>query len=142
MAKKSEQLGLCSWNFWNFLFSMRLLKGEYLRDFKIFDLTWIWWIWLELPSGCFFFFFFFFFFKKFFFFFFFFFQKFDVLGSWWGKRAKNVPKWQKHSVPLQELRNHTSYDCHLWYTFGKWKYLQVFFHFFKILIFWVVMAKG
>ena len=39
------------------------------------------------------------------------------------------------------LRNHISYDCHLWYTFVKWWYLQVFFfffHFFKILILWVV----
>ena len=46
---RSEPLGLCSWNFWNFLFSMRLSNGEYFRDFKIFDLTWIWWIWLEWP---------------------------------------------------------------------------------------------
>ena len=45
-----ELLGLCSWNFWNFLFSMRLSNGEYFKDFKIFDLTWIWWISLEWPS--------------------------------------------------------------------------------------------
>ena len=47
MAINSEKLGLCSWNFWNFLFSMRLSNGEYFKVFKIFDLTWIWWIWLE-----------------------------------------------------------------------------------------------
>ena len=28
---------------------MRLSNGEYFKDFKIFDLAWIWWIWLELP---------------------------------------------------------------------------------------------
>ena len=30
-----------------------------------------------------------------------------------------------------------SYDCHLWYTFVKWWCLKIF-HFFKILILWVV----
>ena len=49
MAIKSEPLGLCSWNFWNFLFSMRLSNGECFKDFKIFDLTCIWRIWLEWP---------------------------------------------------------------------------------------------
>ena len=46
----------------------------------------------------------------------------------------------KHFVCCSSyLRNHTSYDCHLWYTCVKWWYLKVvFFHFFKILIFWVV----
>ena len=33
--------------FWNFLFSMSLLNGEYFKHFKFFDLTWIWWIRLE-----------------------------------------------------------------------------------------------
>ena len=41
---------LGSWNFWNFLFSTRISNGEYFKDFKIFDLTWIWWIWLERPN--------------------------------------------------------------------------------------------
>ena len=50
MAINSESLGLCSWNFWNLLFSMRLSNGEYFKDFKIFYLTWIWWIWLEWPN--------------------------------------------------------------------------------------------
>ena len=37
------------------------------------------------------------------------------------------------------LSNHTSYDCYLWYAFVKCLYFQMFiFHFFKILIFWVV----
>ena len=47
---ESEALGLCSWNFGNFLFSLRLSNGEYFNDFKIFDLTWICWIWLEWPK--------------------------------------------------------------------------------------------
>ena len=50
MTIKSEALGLCSWNFWNFLFSLRISNGEYFNDFKIFDLTLIWWIWLEWPK--------------------------------------------------------------------------------------------
>ena len=29
------------------------------------------------------------------------------------------------------LRNHISYDCHLWYSFVKWQYLQKFFSFFQ-----------
>ena len=40
-AIKSELLGLCSSNFWNILFSMRLSNNEDFKDFKIFDLTWI-----------------------------------------------------------------------------------------------------
>ena len=48
MAIKSEPLGLCSWHFWHFGFSMWLLNGAYFKDFKIFDLAWIWRIWLEL----------------------------------------------------------------------------------------------
>ena len=35
--------------FLEFLFSMRLSNDEYFKDFKIFDLTWIWLIWLEWP---------------------------------------------------------------------------------------------
>ena len=38
------------------------------------------------------------------------------------------------------LKNHTSYDFHLWYTCVKY---GQFFHFFKILIFWIVRGvKG
>ena len=42
-----------------------------------------------------------------------------------------------------DLKNHTSYDCHLWCKYVKW-YLEVFFFFnFKILIFQVVRGlKG
>ena len=38
MAIKSQPLGLCSWNFWNFLFSMRLSNDKYFKNFQIFDL--------------------------------------------------------------------------------------------------------
>ena len=71
--------------------------------------------------------------------FFFVFSKFWFFG-WEGKKWSRMTK---HSVCRGYLRNHTSYDCHLWYTCVKW-YLQVFFcHFFKILIFWVVRGvKG
>ena len=61
---------------------------------------------------------------------------FRLLGS---KRPKNGPKWQKNSVCCTPyLKNHTSFDYHLWYTFVKWWYLQVFFFFsfFKVFIFW------
>ena len=36
------------------------------------------------------------------------------------------------------LRNHTSYDCHLWYTSVKWWYLQAFFSFFQNFDFQVI----
>ena len=56
-----------------------------------------------------------------------------------GKRATIGPKWEKKIVYIAPyLRNHTSYDCHLWYTSVKWYLQWVFFHFFKILIFQVV----
>ena len=62
------------------------------------------------------------------------------------KMAKYSPKMTKKLVcPTPYLRNHTSYDCHLWYTSVKWWYLQIlfFFHSFKILIFWVAgRVKG
>ena len=51
MAINSELLGICSWNFWNLLFSMRLSNGEYFKDFKIFNLTWVWCIWLKWPEN-------------------------------------------------------------------------------------------
>ena len=45
----------------------------------------------------------------------------------------------KHAVCYAPyIRNHTSYDRHLWHTSLKWWYLQVFFYFFQILIFQVV----
>ena len=50
MAVKSEPVGLCSRNFWNFLLLVRPSKCKYFKDFKIFDLTWIWWIWPEWPN--------------------------------------------------------------------------------------------
>ena len=72
-----------------------------------------------------------------------FFQNFDFLDCQWGKRAKNGPKWQKIlSVSLCILRNRTPYDCEFWYTCVKWFYLQQFFIFPKILIFWVFRGGG
>ena len=50
----------------------------------------------------------------------------------WSKITK------KSVCHAQYLRNHTSYDCHLWSTYVKWEYVRGFFHFFKILVFWVV----
>ena len=66
--------------------------------------------------------------------FFSFFQNFD-----WGKRSKNFDgvKGQKMAQSDKKfcrasyLRNHTSYDCHLWYTCVKWWYLKVFLSFFQ-----------
>ena len=55
--------------------------------------------------------------------FFSYFQNFDfsaVKGQKWSKRAKH----SVHRVPY--LKNHIPYDCHLWYTFVKCWYLQVF----------------
>ena len=51
-----------------------------------------------------------------------FFQSFDYLGCLLGcKWAKNGPKGQGNSVyHAPYLRNHTWYDCHLWYTSVKW----------------------
>ena len=49
MAVKSEPVGLCSRNFWNFLLLVRPSKCKYFKDFKIFDLTWIWWFGLNDP---------------------------------------------------------------------------------------------
>ena len=49
--------------------------------------------------------------------------------------AKMTKKYVCYS---RYLRNHISYDCHLWYTYVKWLYLLGFVHFFKILILCVV----
>ena len=40
------------------------------------------------------------------------------------------------------LRNSKVYDHDFWYTFVKWWYVQDFFHFFEIFIFWVVSRGG
>ena len=74
--------------------------------------------------------------------FFSFFWYFHISGCERGKRAKNDPRWQK-SCTLY-LRNHISYDCHLWYICVKWRYLQVcvcvFVFFF--FIFWKFWFMG
>ena len=56
------------------------------------------------------------------------FSCFRLLG---GKRAKDGPRWQKNSGCTSYLRNHISYDCHLWYTWVKWYLQDVFFFFSK-----------
>ena len=55
-----------------------------------------------------------------------------------GVRAKNGPKWQKILSIMLHISESILYHSHLWYTFVKLWYLQVFFHFFKNLVFRVV----
>ena len=47
-----------------------------------------------------------------------------LLERWKGKKWPNILK--NYVCPAPYLRNHTSYDCQLWYTYVKW-YLQAFF---------------
>ena len=52
---------------------------------------------------------------------FFIFSKFWFFRLLVGKRAKKQSKMTKNSgFCTPYLRNHTSYNCHLWYTFVKW----------------------
>ena len=52
---------------------------------------------------------------------FFIFSKFWFFGLLWGWKDKRWSKMTKKSVCCtQYLRNHTSYDSHLWYTCVKW----------------------
>ena len=57
-----------------------------------------------------------------------FFQFSKILNFWVVSRVKRVkygPKWQKSLIcHASYLRNHTSYDLHLWYTSIKRWYLQ------------------
>ena len=57
-----------------------------------------------------------------------------------GKRQK---RWQKKSVCFSwYLRNYISYNCYLWYLCKMMMSLRViFFHFFKILIFWIFQSS-
>ena len=72
-----------------------------------------------------------------------FFQNFDFLGCWWGKRAKDGPKEQKNSVFQASYLRTQTYDCNLWYTCVKLRYIQAFFLFFQNFDFLVVRrAKG
>ena len=58
-------------------------------------------------------------------------------------KGKKWPKMTKKNCITPYLRNCTSYDWGFWYTFVKWWYLQqFFFHFFKILIFWVFQRSS
>ena len=64
--------------------------------------------------------------------FFFIFWKFWFFGLLVWNKGKKWPKMTKNYICCTlYLRNHTSYECHLWYTCVKWWYLQVFF-----FIFW------
>ena len=60
-----------------------------------------------------------------------------------GMKGQNIVQNEKNSVcHTPYLRNHTSYEFHLWYTCVMW-YLELFFSFFHVLIFWVVRGvKG
>ena len=60
------------------------------------------------------------------------------------EKGKKQPKMTRSSVRhASYLRNHTSYDCHLWNTCVKDNISRCCFHFLKILIFWIVMGlKG
>ena len=53
-----------------------------------------------------------------------------------GKREKNGPKLEKILSVTLHISGTIHHDIHLWYTCVK-EYLQMFFHFFKILLFWV-----
>ena len=65
----------------------------------------------------------------------------SVLYGWKGKKWSKTRKNCVCCAPY--LRNHTSYDCHLWYTCKTIITAGVFFPFFRILIFWVVRGdKG
>ena len=52
-----------------------------------------------------------------------------------GSKGKKWSKMTKKSCLTLYLRNCTTYDCGFWYTCVKWWYIQLFFHFFKILTF-------
>ena len=72
--------------------------------------------------------------------FFSYFNNFDLTGCQDRKSAKcssNIVKiGTKRSVcHAPWVRNHTSYDCHLWYTSVKWEFLHELFLFFSKLWF-------
>ena len=70
---------------------------------------------------------------------FFIFSKFWFSGLLQEWKCKKWPKMTKDSVCcVPHLRNYTSYNCHLWYTYVKDNISKYFFHFFKISIFLVV----
>ena len=73
----------------------------------------------------------------------------------WKASNKHVFRWGTHLymslfLPVHPsiccapyLRKHTSCDHNFWYTCVKWWNIQVFFHFYKILIFRVISGvKG
>ena len=54
---------------------------------------------------------------------------FGLFGWWKGKKQSKITKNCVCQAPY--FRNHTSYDCYLWYTCVKWYCLQVVFSFFQ-----------
>ena len=69
-----------------------------------------------------------------------FFLIFSFFGLLGVKGQKMVAQDEKYSVcHAPYLRNHTSYDFHLWYLDVS---ISSFFHFFNILIFRVVLGGG
>ena len=71
------------------------------------------------------------------------FWNFNFQVQYWGKRAKHDLKWQKIVCCTPYLGKHTSYDCVYSWTSLKWWASRCFFHFFKILVFWIVRGgKG
>ena len=63
---------------------------------------------------------------------FFIFSKYWFLGLLRGKKGKERSEMTKNFVRCTPyLRNHTSYGCHLWYTYVKWQYVLVFFFIFS-----------
>ena len=52
-------------------------------------------------------------------------------------KLQETYQWWNNRWVIVRIRNCTSSDHTFWYTCVKWGYLQAFFLFFKILIFWV-----
>ena len=63
---------------------------------------------------------------------FFFFFNFDFLGCC-GVKGQKMAQNDKKLCQTSYLRNHTSYDCHLWYTYVKWFFIFSKFLFSRLL---------
>ena len=63
------------------------------------------------------------------------FSKFWFLGLLGGSKGKKWSKLTKNSFYCALcLRNHASYDLHLWYIYVKGWYPQIFLHFFQVFV--------
>ena len=68
-----------------------------------------------------------------------------VQQAWMTSHHKRQKNYGSHTITLAMLWDHMDVDLFLPETdctCVKWWYLQAFFHFFKILIFWVKGQKG